>query len=148
MNVSLYKKQSSAPDRKFWAIRWNAEQKGGKRSSRMFQSFFAKPELFETYGYNGKNDVKRFEAVNENDQVFCYQIDEEAFRGLCEVKVIEEDSCVGIGGRCLVLAKVCDLNVNMAFAKKGTIVKLSPSEAKALFELCGLEWPRTILAGV
>ena len=122
----------------YWVIRWNAKVKGQKRSSRIFQTFLDRSELFETYGYNSKGDVSRFAKVKKGDQVFCYQIDEGAYVALCEVKVKESKAP---GGRCLVLANVRLLHLVEVFGPKGTIHPLHEEEARALCKRCGLPRP-------
>lgn len=126
----------------YWLIKWNANaKKGGKRSSRMFRTFFNRPELFEAYGYN-KADVVQFEKVKEDDQIFCYQRDEGKIVGLCEVKAKENAEQNGVGGRCLVLRAKIFFLAGCKWTKScGNIYELSEEEARAVFKGCGLEWP-------
>lgn len=108
--------------------------KGQRRSSRVFKTFLDSPDLFETYGYSSKGDVRRFAKVRKGDQVFCYQIDEGAYVAKCEVKAKESKAP---GGRCLVLAKVRCLRLVETFKRRGTLHELSESDAKALCGRCG-----------
>ena len=126
----------------YWLIKWNANaKKGGKRSSRMFNTFFSRPELFEAYGFN-KADVGLFEKVEEGDQIFCYQKDKKKIVGLCEVKAKESAKQNGVGGLCLVLRPKVSFLVGCKWTKScGNIYKLREEEARAVFKGCGLEWP-------
>lgn len=130
--------------KKYWVIRWNATVIGQKRSSRMFQTFLDRPELFETYGYHSDIDVRRFAKVNKGDQIFCFQSDcykssEGTYIALGEVKVIESKAP---GGLCLVLlAKYLPLQCGETkFRGRNTLYELKGTKAKALCERCGVEW--------
>ena len=110
----------------YWVIRWNKKVNGEELSSRLFQTFFDRPNPFETYGYNNESDSK-FSKVKQGDQVFCFQSDcfvseEGKFLAVCKVKWITRKSP---GGRCLVLEKPETLDyMVMNFTRTNTLLRL------------------------